>query len=141
MGLNYVVEMGRITADPELKSTPNGVEVTSFTIAVDRYSKNGEHPEANFIDCVAWKEKAKVITNYFHKGSRIIVEGELQTRNYKDKKDVTHKVTEILVSDINFVDKKSDSNNNESQAPAETTFEDSSSNFETVDDQGELPFN
>lgn len=107
--INNVVLMGRLTAEPELKSTANGVEVTSFTIAVERsYTKSGEQRQADFIDCVAWRQTAAFICNYFKKGSMIAVTGEIQTRNYEDKNGNKRKATEIVVSQVSFTGERND---------------------------------
>lgn len=103
MALNTICIMGRLTADPELRSTQNGTSVTQFTVAVDRdYSKQGEEKQTDFIDCVAWKQTAEFISRYFGKGRMIAVTGRLQTRTYKDKNDVLHKVSEIVVNQASF---------------------------------------
>lgn len=125
MALNTVVLMGRITADPELRSTQNGISVTSFTLAVDKpYNKENQHPEANFIDCTAWRNTAEFVTKYFSKGSRMIVEGSLQTRGYEDKEGKKRKATEVVVDNVNFVDKKSDGGNYNYSAPSNEDFAD-----------------
>ena len=83
--INNVVLMGRLVATPELRNTQTGLAVTSFTIAVDRsYVRQGEQRQADFINCVAWRNTAEFITRYFQKGSMIAVTGSIQTRNYED---------------------------------------------------------
>jgi single-strand DNA-binding protein len=136
MALNKVIEMGRLTAIPELRTTQSGISVTSFTIAVDKaYNKENDHPEANFFDVVAWRNTAEFVTKYFTKGSRIIVEGELQTRNWQDKEGKNHKATEIIASNVSFVDKKA-----ETTEHVEQNYADSNENkADTVDDEN-LPF-
>lgn len=84
--LNTAAVMGRFAADPELKHTPSGVAVTSFTLAVDRnYAKPGEERQTNWIDVVAWRGTAEFICKYFTKGRMIAVTGSLQTRTWEDK--------------------------------------------------------
>ena len=101
--LNKVILLGRLTADPELRSTQNGTSVTQFTLAVDRnYQKQGEERQADFINCVAWKQTAKFIAKYFSKGRMIAVEGSLQTRNYEDKQGNKRTATEVIVSNASF---------------------------------------
>lgn len=103
MGLNKTIILGRITQDLELKQTPNGVSVLSFTVAVDRsYAKQGEERQSDFISCVAWKERAEFISRYFGKGRMIAVEGQLRTRTYDDKNGVKHYVTEVYVDNASF---------------------------------------
>ena len=80
--LNRAILMGRLVADPELRQTPNGISVCSFTIAIDRnYAKDRER-QADFIDIVAWRQSAEFVSRYFAKGKMIIVEGSIQTRLY-----------------------------------------------------------
>lgn len=101
--LNRVILMGRITHDLELKQTPNGVSVLSFSIAVDRgYARQGEERQTDFINCVAWRQRAEFINNYFAKGRMIAIEGTLQTRTYDDKNGVKHYVTEVVVDNVSF---------------------------------------
>lgn len=107
---NKIILIGRLTADIELKQTNNGTSVTSFALAVQKpYNKENDHPEADFIDCVAWKTTAEFISKYFEKGSKLAVCGRLQTRTYEDKEGKKRKVTEVVVDEVDFVEKKSES--------------------------------
>lgn len=108
MSLNSISIMGRFTRDPELKFTQTDTPVTSFTLAVDRDFKNKENGErdADFIDCVAWRNTAEFVCDYFTKGSKAVVNGRLMTRNYEDKEGVKRKVTEIVVENIYFAESK-----------------------------------
>lgn len=100
--MNVVAIMGRLTADPEMRTTTNGVSVTSFTLAVDKsFSKDGER-QADFIDCVAWRGTAEFICKHFAKGKLMAVDGSIQTRNYEDKNGNKRKAVEIVVSNVNF---------------------------------------
>lgn len=111
MSLNSVVLMGRLAADPELKTTQNGVSVTSFAIAVDRkYQPQGEERKADFINIVAWRNSAEFICKYFKKGSMIGIEGEIQTRRYQDKDGNNRTAFEVVISHITFCGSKSESN-------------------------------
>ena len=84
--INNVVLMGRLVATPELRNTQNGIAVTTFTLAVERsFARAGEQRQADFINCVAWRNSAEFIARYFQKGSMIAITGSLQTRNYEDK--------------------------------------------------------
>lgn len=95
--LNTAAVMGRFAADPELKHTPSGVAVTSFTLAVDRnYAKPGEERQTNWIDVVAWRGTAEFICKYFTKGRMIAVTGSLQTRTWEDKNGSKHKAVELV---------------------------------------------
>lgn len=99
--MNSVIISGRLTADPELKNTPNGVPVCTFVIAVDRNSKEGV---ADFPVVVAWRQTAEFVAKYLSKGRRIIVKGELHTRNHEDKDGKNRKVTEIQADRVEFAD-------------------------------------
>lgn len=126
--LNNVVLMGRLVSLPELKQTSLGVEVTSFTIAVDRgFSKPGEEKQTDFINCVAWRGTAKFITTYFTKGQMIAVTGSIQTRNYEDKNGNKRVATDVVVATASFCGSKSevkaDSQNNDYHE-VETVVED-----------------
>ena len=112
--MNQVILIGRLTKDPEVKATQNGKEVCSFTLAVDRKFKdaNGERG-ADFISCVAWEQRAKLLGQYFQKGSRIGIVGNIQTRSYDDKDGKKVYVTEVIVDQIEFVDSKKDDKNSE----------------------------
>ena len=101
--LNCAVIMGRLTADPELRTTNNGISVTSFTVAVDRsFVRAGEQRQADFINVVAWRQTADFVTRYFHKGSMIAVHGSIQTRNYEDRQGNKRTAFEIVASDVSF---------------------------------------
>lgn len=104
---NRVILMGRITKDIELKTTPSGLSVTSFSIAVDRRvkSKDGEKV-TDFIDCVAWRQTADFISRFFGKGKLILLEGELQTRTYTDKNGNNRKAVEVIVDRASFTGEK-----------------------------------
>lgn len=134
LNLNEVILCGRLTATPELKTTPSGVAVCSFNLAVNRkYSKEGEQT-ADFISCVAWRERAEFIAKYFKKGSSLCIMGAIQTRNYTDKDGVKRYVTEVVVDDARFVDSKNDG----SQTASGTA--DTAEEFEVIDDDLGLPF-
>lgn len=106
--LNVVVIMGRLTTQPELKTTQSGVSVTSFTVAVNRQYSKGEQ-QTDFIPCVAWRNNADFITKYFAKGQMIAIKGSLQQRNYKDKNGNNRTAYEVVVESAEFCgDKKSD---------------------------------
>ncbi|MCL1867073.1 MAG: single-stranded DNA-binding protein [Oscillospiraceae bacterium] len=112
--INRITIMGRITKDLELKTTPNGISVVSFSIATDRkYKEKGtDKPVSDFFEIVAWRKTAEFICKYFGKGQLIAIDGELQTRSYADKNNVNHKVVEIVVNEAHFCGNKKNDNNN-----------------------------
>ena len=104
---NKVILGGRLTADPELKTTQSGIAVTAFSVAVNRrYSKTAEQQQADFINCVAWRQQAELISRYFRKGSSICVVGTLQSRSWTDQQGQKRYITEVIVDEVNFVDSK-----------------------------------
>ena len=100
---NRAILMGRICNDLTLKQTPSGVSVLTFRIAVDRaYQVKGEERKSDFFNIVAWRGTAEFIAKYFSKGRMILVDGELQTRQYQDKNGSTQTVVELIVDNANF---------------------------------------
>lgn len=110
--LNKAVLMGRLTADPELKRTPQGKSVTSFTIACERDFKgpNGEK-QTDFLDIVAWGKTAEFIYRYFVKGQLIALAGRIQTRTWEDKQSNKRKSVEIVADEVHFAEPKRDNTN------------------------------
>ena len=107
--LNVAAIVGRLAADPELRHTPSGVAVTSFTLAVDRsYAKAGTERQTDWIDVVAWRSTAEFICKYFTKGQMMAVTGSLQTRSYEDRNGNKRKAMEIVANDVSFVGSKRD---------------------------------
>ena len=105
--LNNVTLMGRLVADPELKTTQNGTSVVSFRLAVERnYAPQGQERQADFIPCVAWRQTAEFIGKYFGKGRMIAVEGSLQSRNYEDKNGQKRTAYEVIVDQAYFADSR-----------------------------------
>lgn len=105
--LNNVTLMGRLVADPELKTTQNGISVAAFRLAVERnYAPQGQERQADFIPCVAWRQTAEFISKYFAKGRMIAVEGSLQSRNYEDKNGQKRTAYEVIVDQAYFADSK-----------------------------------
>lgn len=113
--MNNVILMGRLTKDPELKTTQSGLSFCRFIVAVDRYSKDGED-KTDFINCVAWRKTAEFIDNYFSKGQRIALSGSIQTGSYTDKDGRTVYTTDVLVDKAEFCENKK----NGDSAPAPT---------------------
>ena len=116
---NKVILGGRLTADPELKTTPSGLSVTTFTIAVNRrfVSQNGNEPQADFINCTAWRQTAEFITRYFRKASSICIVGSIQTRSWTDNQGNKRFATEVVVDEAMFVDSKNDNDYATSNTP------------------------
>lgn len=116
--LNVVAIQGRLTHDPELKTTPNGVSVCSFRIACERsYSSKGEERKADFFTITAWRQTAEFVCKYFQKGSMIAVEGSLQTRQYQDQQGNNRTVVEIVANNVSFCSGKT------AEKPATTSYE------------------
>jgi single-strand DNA-binding protein len=147
-GFNKVVLMGNLTRDPELRSTPSGQQVASFSLAINRSWKNasGEQQEAvDYIDCNAWGKPAEIITQYMRKGSAILVSGRLQQRSWEQEGQKRSKV-EVVVEDFNFV---GGGEAGASSAPVSTSTTSSSSETkktdakapEVADDFGNEPIN
>jgi len=107
--MNKVIVMGRLTRDPEIRETAGNKMVASFTIAVDRRVARGAEKKADFINCVAWEQKAEFIKNYFSKGVRIAVAGRLETRTWDDAEGKKRYVTEVIAEDVYFADGRQDS--------------------------------
>lgn len=104
---NKVIMMGRLVSDPELRTTPQGVNVCSFRIAVDRrFQQKGEERKSDFFNIVAWRQQAEFVNRYFSKGRMILVEGELTTRNYTDKNGNPSTWYEIVADRISFTGEK-----------------------------------
>ena len=146
--INNVVLMGRLVATPELRSTGTGISVASFTLAVERaYAKAGEQRQADFIDCIAWRNTAEFITRYFQKGSMIAITGNIQTRNYEDKNGNKRKAVEVVVDSASFCGSKAESGTTGGYsapaapaAPAPSFTSGSESDFEEISEDDDLPF-
>lgn len=132
--LNKVIIMGRITRDPELKTTPSDIPVCSFTVAVDRrFQKSGEERQADFINVVAWRQTAEFVSRYFGKGRMINVVGSLQTRAYEDAEGKKRYITEVVAEEINFCGDK----NHESEHQSDNLQNDG---FIAVGPDDDFPF-
>lgn len=119
--LNVAVLMGRFVADPELRHTPNGISVTSFTVAVDRsYVKAGTERQTDFIDVVAWRNTADFVCKYFRKGQLVAVQGSIQTRTYTDKDGNKRKAVEIVADNVHFAEPKRDAGPSSGGYPSRT---------------------
>jgi len=107
--LNVAIIMGRLTAEPELKSTGSGIAVCTFRVAVDRRFKGqNEERQTDFINVVAWRQTAEFVSRYFRKGSMIAVQGAIQVRNYEDKNGNRREAVEIVADNVSFTGNKSE---------------------------------
>ena len=150
--LNKVMLGGRLTADPELKQTPNGIQVATFTIAVNRRTRSSDnsHPNADFFNVTAWRATAELVARYFRKGSSIFIIGTIQNRSWTDNQGVKRYATDIIADEVNFVDSRSESpvaQNSQpytpdaySAAPAYSTPVGAAPNFEEIKTDDDLPF-
>ena len=148
--INMVALMGRMTYEPELRTTPSGVSVIRFQVACDRnYQRSGQDRQADFIDCVAWRQTAEFISRYFHKGSMIAVEGTIQTSNYTDKDGNKRKQIEVLANNVSFCGGKSENGSqgtqgaqNEQYTQGGMDINPDTSDFEEIvdDTDDDLPF-
>lgn len=151
---NKITLGGRLTADPELKTTPSGISVTTFSIAVNKRDKEGEEAQADFFNVTAWRQTAEFITRYFRKASSICVVGELHNRSWVDQQGQKRYATEIVASEAFFVDAKSEMPQ-AAQAPRTQSYTPPAStpyvpeayqtnmtmpDFSTLSDDEELPF-
>ena len=156
--LNHIVIMGRLTKEPELRTTSSGTSVASFTVAVAR--DFGTQKETDFIDCVAWRQTAEFISKYFHKGSMIVVSGRMQSRKYQDREGNNRVAWDIQAENVYFGESKRDSEGssysqssyssqgnsygNYNQAGQTSSLpkvtEDAYSGLSEIEDDGELPF-
>ena len=148
--MNVVCLLGRLTATPELKTTQGGVSVTSFSVAVDRtyQPKGAEQRQADFINCVAWRNTAEFICRYFQKGQRIALQGSLQSRSYNDKDGNRRTVFEVVIDNAFFAESKGGAaapRSMDSQIPAYNEPAPAFSNaaagdFEEIVGDDDLPF-
>lgn len=111
--LNQIIIMGRLTRDPELRRTGSGIAVASFCVAVDRdyTSDPSGEKETDFINCVAWRQKAEFVSKYFEKGSMIVVSGRLQIRKWTDDNGNNRTTAEIVAENLYFGESKKDKSN------------------------------
>lgn len=142
--LNCVTLMGRLVADPELRTTTTGRSVCSFRIAVDRsYAKAGEQRQADFINIVAWESTANFVSRYFSKGSMIALQGQIQTRTYDANDGSKRTAFEVVAREVSFCGSRAETGTvAPAAAPAQApTYQTAApSDFEEIDDDEDLPF-
>lgn len=143
--INSVIIMGRLTYDPELRTTPNGISVVRFQVACDRnFSRSGEDKKTDFIDVTAWRQTAEFVSRYFRKGSMIAVEGSIQTDNFTDKDGNKRKSVQVVANNVSFCGSKAESGTTSNPVfsqPAPSYASADNSDFEKIsDDDDDLPF-
>ena len=143
--LNKVILGGRLTSDVELKQTPNGVSVCTFTLAVNRKYQSEGQQQADFINCQAWRNTADFISKYFKKGSSLCIVGSVQTRSWKDQQGNKRYATEIVADEAMFVDSRSEDTPSAQNAPQAQNFgaqgySSPAPNFEEIKSDDDLPF-
>jgi single-strand DNA-binding protein len=141
--INVVVLTGRLTTDPELKTTTNGTSVCSFSIAVDRrFSRSAEERQTDFINIVTWRSSAEFVSKYFKKGQMIAIEGSIQTRRYQDKDGNNRTAFEVVASNVQFADFARKDGDSSAPAAAPVSFSNADAgDFTSIDDvDDDLPF-
>lgn len=138
--LNSVCLMGRLTADPELKSTQSGVSVCSFRIAVDRtYQPKGQEKQTDFINIVTWRGTAEFVSRYFRKGQLVAVQGSIQTSQYTDRDGNKRTAFDVVADNVFFAEKKAESGETK-QGAGHDHSPDIQGDFEEIISPDELPF-
>ena len=143
--MNKVILMGRLTKDVEMRQTPNGVSLARFSIAVTRRFKNsnGEY-DADFINCVAWRQTGEFIARYFQKGSMIAIVGSIQTRSWDGNDGKKQYATEVIVDEAYFTGSKSENSTGGNTDLSDSGLDDLNSqygeDFATIGDEEDLPF-
>jgi len=136
--LNKTILIGHMTAEPELKQTPSGVSVCSFSIGVSRkYSKDGGQPQSDFINIVAWRTTAEFVAGHFHKGDAICICGAIQTRSWTAQDGGRRYATEVIAEEVNFVERRKQG---AESAPKQSFDISPSPDFEELPSDEDLPF-
>lgn len=131
--MNKVILIGRLVADPDIRHTQSGKCVASYRLAVDRAFKSDGHPEADFINCVAWGKSGEFCQRYLHKGMKIAIEGRIQTGSYTKDDGTKVYTTDVIVEHHEFCEGKKQSDSGSYAEPAQ--------GFTEIDeDDGDLPF-
>lgn len=138
LNFNKTFLCGRLTADVELKKTPSGVSVCTFSVAVNRRVAKDMDQKADFINCVAWRNDADFISKYFKKGSSIFLVGNIQNRSWQDNNGVKRYSTEVIVDEVLFVDSKSEI---AGAIGGGVPYGGDTTNFEEMSAEEDLPFN
>ena len=150
--LNVVAIMGRLVADPELKTTPAGINVCAFRIACDRsFVQQGQQRQADFVDVVAWRHNADFLCKHFAKGGMVAVQGRLQTRQYQDRNGNKRTAVEVVADSLSFagsskkpggqaVDEGGEAPPSDYRDPAPAYSQGDADDFAVIDDNDDLPF-
>lgn len=143
--LNHIVIMGRLTRDPEYRTTGSGISVANFSVACDRdFASQGGEKETDFIDCVAWRNAAEFVTKYMKKGSMVVVSGRLQIRQWTDKEGNKRRTAEVVADNVYFGESKKDSEGKKYTADSPTSspgYVQPAMDFVQIDgDDAQLPF-
>ncbi|WP_194747642.1 single-stranded DNA-binding protein [Staphylococcus chromogenes] len=138
--LNRVVLVGRLTKDPEFKTTPSGVDVSTFTLAVNRNFKNKDgEQQADFINCVVFRKQAENVKNYLSKGSLAGVDGRMQSRSYENKEGQRVYVTEVVCDSVQFLETKNNGQSNNHPKQQQGQAQGNPFDNASIDDD-DLPF-
>ena len=168
LNFNKIILGGRLTGDPELRQTPNGIPVASFSVAVSRRNRSQDQqpqqnaaagqqqqPTADFFNCTAWRQQAEFISRYFRKGSSILLTGTLQNRSWTDQQGQKRFTTDVIVDEVQFVDSKSENSmnagtqqyqsappvsNSNYNVPSYASDNDEAAKFEDLQSDDDLPF-
>ena len=135
--MNNVILKGRLVRDPELRQTASGIAVTSFTIAVDKFVKEGEK-QADFIECNAWRGTAEFVLKYFTKGQEILIRGQIHNKQWTDKDGTKHYTYEVTADNAEFCGSKASGQTQQSGNGVPADFDPNS--FEEIISDGEPPF-
>lgn len=140
--INNVVLMGRLVADPELRTTNTGKSVANFRIAVDRSYSKGDNKQTDFITICCWEGQANFVEKWFKKGDMIALQGSIQTRSYEDNSGNKRTAFEVLAREVSFCGGKNEGSYSEkpNNLPATPTYQPAGDDFEEIPDDDSLPF-
>lgn len=145
---NRVMLGGRLTGDPEVKTTASGTNMVTWNLAVNRQSRNGQE-QADFFRCIAYEKTALFVNQYFRKGQAMFCEGRIRFNNWMDDKGIEHFMTDVIVSNVQFVDSKAEASGYQQTAPEPTNYVPTAYKKDTADippnvveiaENDELPF-
>lgn len=138
--MNHVILIGRLTRDPELRYTPNGVAVANFTLAVNRaFTNQAGEREADFIPIIVWQKLAETCANHLHKGRLVAVDGRLQIRSYETQDGQKRRVAEVVAANVQFLDRANEERKNASSSAEGDPSGDNADDFGEIN-LDDLPF-